>query len=77
MNQRKEYGSLGEFLREYRKGKAMTQEQFSSIIGIDRSNYSLIECSRKSVGVKTVAAIAKATKKSTAFISGLNQKQKQ
>ena len=76
MKPQKEYKNLGEFLLEYRKSKAMTQEQFADKIGTTRSRYTGIETGKIKVGVATVAAIAAATKKSTSFINELNEKTK-
>ena len=77
MKPQKEYQSLGEFLLEYRKNKAMTQAQFAEVIGTTRSRYAMIETGKIKVGVGTVASIAAATRKSTAFINALNEKNKQ
>ena len=74
MKTKKEYQSLGEFLLEYRKSKAMTQAQFAEKIGTTRSRYTRIETGKIKVGLATVAGIAAATKKSTAFINALNEK---
>lgn len=74
MKPKKEYRSLGEFLLEYRRSKAMTQAEFAEKIGTNRSRYNRIEADKIKVGLATVAGIAAATKKSTAFINALNEK---
>lgn len=74
MKSNKEYESLGEFLLDFRKSKAMTQAQFAEKIGINRARYTQIENNKLKVGVATIASIATFTKKSTSFINSLNEK---
>lgn len=77
MEKNAEYNSLGEFLKAYRVSHAMTQEQFASQIGINRTRYVLAETGKSRPGIRTVGLIAKATKKSPAYINALIEKKKE
>jgi len=73
----KEYKSLGEFLKAYRANHALTQERFAALIGINRTRYVLTENGKSRPGIRTVGLIAKATKKSPAYINSLINKNKE
>lgn len=71
MESKKEQTTLGGFLLEYRKSRALTQQQFAEKIGMTRCRYSLIENDKIPIGPATISAIAAATKKSASFIAAL------
>ena len=77
MEKNQEYASLGEFLKAYRVSHALTQEQFAKHIGINRTRYVLAETGKSRPGIRTVGLIAKATKKSPAYIAALIENKKE
>ena len=69
------YHNLGEFLKEYRRGKAMTQEKMAEIIGCTRARYTLYETGKAKAGLDMIFKISVTTGKSTEFINKLNDYQ--
>ena len=71
-----EYNSLGEFLKEWRLDRCLTQEQMATKLGIVRTTYVRIENGHQRAGVVLLASIAETTKRSASFLRKLNEKNK-
>lgn len=70
----KEYNSLGEFLKDHRLNKGLTQQEFAEQIGTTRTRYNLFENNKVKPGIAAINGIAKACKRHPAFIRALAEK---
>lgn len=46
------FGAMNEEIRNYRRAKNLTQEEFSRLLGIGQSQLSQVECGRRAISKK-------------------------